>query len=55
MGQKRGTDLIKELLKPIFYADIFDYPLTFAEIYQYLEIKATPEEIESLLAQALAG
>jgi hypothetical protein len=44
----------QEVLKPILYADIFDYPLTFDEIYKFLEFKASPEEVESMLAEALA-
>ena len=28
--------LVEEVLKPILYADIFDYPLTFDEIYKFL-------------------
>ena len=44
----------KEVLKPLLYADIFDYPLTFEEIYKFLEFEAGPEVVKNLLAQALA-
>ena len=42
-----------EVLKPILYADIFDYPLTFDEIYQFLEFKTTPQILENLLKRAI--
>ena len=42
----------KELLKPILYADIFDYPLTGAEIHRFLECKATKQQVDTRLAQA---
>lgn len=45
--------LVEEVLKPILYADIFDYPLTFDEIYKFLEFKTTPAEVKSLLDRAL--
>ena len=41
----------KELLKPILYADIFDYPLTGAEIYRFLECKATKQQVDTQLAE----
>lgn len=44
---------IKEVLKPILYADIFDYPLTFEEIYKFLEFKIAPDEVKKLLDQAI--
>lgn len=44
---------VQEVLKPILYADIFDYPLTFDEIYKFLEVEITPEMVEQLLYQAL--
>ena len=43
----------KELLKPILYADIFDYPLTDAEVYRFLECKASKQQVDTLLAQAV--
>jgi hypothetical protein len=45
--------LVEEVLKPILYADIFDYPLTFDEIYKFLEFKTTPDEVKSLLDRAI--
>ncbi|GAB4454435.1 MAG: hypothetical protein Fur0044_49100 [Anaerolineae bacterium] len=44
---------VEEVLKPILYADIFDFPLTFDEIYKFLEFRTTPEEVKTLLAQAI--
>jgi hypothetical protein len=46
--------LLKEVLKPILYADIFDYPLTFEEIYTFLEAKISPETLQELLDGAVA-
>lgn len=43
----------QEVLKPILYADIFDYPLTFEEIYKFLEFEATSEEVRGLLTEAV--
>lgn len=43
----------EEVLKPILYADIFDFPLTFEEIYKFLEFRTTPEELKSLLDWAV--
>ena len=48
----RSRGQIQEALKPILYADIFDYPLTFEEIYKFLEFKTTPNVLKSLLEQA---
>jgi hypothetical protein len=44
---------LTELLKPILYADLFDFPLTFTEICRFMEVKASPERVETLLALAL--
>lgn len=46
---------VEEVLKPILYADIFDFPLTFDEIYKFLEFRTTPEEVKTLLDQAVAN
>lgn len=43
----------KEVLKPLLYADIFDFPLTFEEIYKFLEFEASPGVVKSLLDQAI--
>lgn len=42
-----------EVLKPIIYADIFDFPLTFDEIYAFLEVPATPAQVRRTLNLAL--
>lgn len=44
---------VDEVLKPILYADIFDYPLTFEEIYKFLEIEVTRQEVKRLLDKAV--
>jgi len=51
----KSDQQINEAIKPILYADIFDYPLTFDEIYQFLEFKTTPQILENLLKQAVEG
>lgn len=51
---KAHDNHLQEALKPILYADIFDYPLTFEEIYKFLEFKASREELQQLLNQAVA-
>lgn len=57
MSRSNSLALIRspvyEVLKPILYADIFDFPLTFEEVYQFLESEATLEEVERSLNQAL--
>jgi hypothetical protein len=53
MREQKIDERTTEVLKPIFYADIFDFPLTFEEIYHFLEFKATPDEVKTLLDQAL--
>lgn len=53
MREQKTDERTTEVLKPIFYADIFDFPLTFEEIYHFLEFKAAPDEVETLLDQAL--
>jgi hypothetical protein len=45
--------LVEEVLKPILYADIFDYPLTFEEIYKFLEFKTSRAEVKLLLDRAM--
>jgi hypothetical protein len=55
MREQKTDDRTTEVLKPIFYADIFDFPLTFEEIYNFLEFRATPNEVKTLLDQALEG
>ena len=51
--QAKDQQRILEILKPILYADIFDYPLTFEEIYKFLEFKTTRTDARYLLQQAL--
>ncbi|GAB4424786.1 MAG: hypothetical protein Kow0031_03980 [Anaerolineae bacterium] len=43
------------VLQPILYADLFDYPLTFAEIYNFLERDATPDQVSCWLSEAVQG
>lgn len=43
---------VQTVLKPILYADIFDFPLTFEEVYQYIEVKASHEMVQHLLDEA---
>lgn len=45
---------VDDVLKPVIYADIFDYPLTDAEIHQFLECQATPAQVAALLERARA-
>lgn len=45
--------VIKDILKPLLYADIFDYPLTFEEIYKFLELSVSPATVNLLLEQAV--
>ncbi len=51
--QTTKASSVEEVLRPILYADIFDFPLTFDEIYRFLGVKADPEEVKSLLDQAV--
>ncbi|MDX1521211.1 MAG: hypothetical protein R3264_06265, partial [Anaerolineae bacterium] len=44
---------VNDVLKPLLYADIFDYPLTFNEIYRFLEFRTTRDELQNLLDQAV--
>ncbi len=44
---------VQDVLKPLIYADIFDYPLTLTEIYHFLEIPTTLEIVQNLLHQAI--
>jgi hypothetical protein len=55
MTETEQNSLIRKALTPILYADIFDYPLTFEEVYKFLEFETTPEEVERLLGQAVAN
>jgi hypothetical protein len=52
------TELVDSLqmqavLNPIFYGDIFDYPLTFDEIYRFIEVEASPAQVQKILDQAV--
>lgn len=46
---------MQAVLKPILYADIFDFPLTFEEVCRYIETKASPETVQHLLDEAEAA
>ncbi len=52
--QPKMSDPVKEAIKPILYADIFDYPLTFEEVYKFLEFETTPASLRKLLDDAVA-
>lgn len=41
------------VLKPVLYTDIFDFPLTFEEIYQFLDCQASADQARLWLQQAL--
>jgi hypothetical protein len=53
MSENERDDLTKEVLKPILYTDIFDYPLTLEEVYKFSEVKTTPGTVKALLDQAV--
>lgn len=40
----------ERLLEPILYGDMFDYPLTAEEIWQFAPIKCTLEEVKTVFA-----
>ncbi len=52
LSAKNGHAL-NEVLKPLLYADVFDYPLTGDEIYRFLEQKMAREVFQEILDQAL--
>lgn len=45
--------VVQAVLNPVLYADIFDFPLTAAEIHQFLETQAAPAQVSDWLAQAV--
>jgi hypothetical protein len=45
-------ELIPEILKTIAFFDLFDYPLTAFEVWQYLGVKADLLEVQTLLESA---
>jgi hypothetical protein len=50
------TDLQAAILRTIVYSDLFDFPLTSAEVQRWLSVPATKAEVESTLGEApLAG
>jgi len=53
LNQKLTEEQAQAVLKPILYADIFDYPLTLEEVYKFVEFETTLEKIELLLGQAV--
>ena len=44
---------IREVLKPILYTDIFDYPLTVEEVHRFLEFEASLEQVRGWLDLAV--
>ena len=50
LQQSRKT-LFKEIYKTLVYSDIFDYPLTADQIFQYLGVKISGKKLLSLLGQ----
>lgn len=53
LNQKLTEQQAQAVLKPILYADIFDYPLTLEEVYKFVEFEMTLDKIELLLGQAV--
>jgi hypothetical protein len=50
LGARAVTELERAILRTIAYADIFDYPLTPAEVQRYLiGLSASPEDVEQAL------
>ncbi|MCG3211497.1 MAG: hypothetical protein FOGNACKC_05143 [Anaerolineae bacterium] len=47
--QSAPIPLEQAVLRTLAYADIFDYPLTAAEIHRYLEIPASPSGVQAIL------
>lgn len=47
------TDLEQGILKVLHYFDLFNFPLTRAEIYHFIRLECTPEELEEGLQQLL--
>ena len=43
----------KTVLKPVLYADIFDFPLTFEEVCTFIECQASTEQVDRWLNQAI--
>lgn len=46
---------VQAVVKPVLYTDIFDFPLTFEEIYHYLDCRATRKSVQNWLDQAAAA
>ena len=42
------------VLKPLLYADIFDFPLTFDEIYKFLEFETDTQSVKTMLDEAIS-
>ena len=50
----KSTDWrIKEIMKPILYADVFDYPLTLEEVHKFLEFKMSVADVKLQLDTAV--
>ncbi len=50
---KSNPFLFNSILSTLAYSDLFDYPLTEDELYRYLDMKCTKDELRDCLAQGL--
>lgn len=46
--------LQRAVMEAVAYADVFDYPLTAAEVHRYLPVAAPPAEVEAALAEQVS-
>ncbi|HEY7269212.1 MAG TPA: hypothetical protein VH951_05250 [Dehalococcoidia bacterium] len=47
-----ATGLDRACIEALAYSDVFDFPLTSAEVWRALPVAATPSEVEAALAQS---